>query len=275
MSLKTRRTNALLEPLAPLIDGRVADGVLTGAYQRYGVEAEPHAGYPIMYVGGSEPGYTPPDVEMFKVTLARAGGSMRWTCQSSPSSPLHQLAAGFTAGRLLRRFAPGEFKFEGVDTDREGAEAVWEKLLGRLAGPLGGSTVWSSADEEVQERLIAAGLFDELDALRWGGHPYLPKLEFIPSGRELTNRYVQSSAFTRGQDRVDGRLHSAGLPDYRSILEKQASDREASLPGRLSVDVEIGKARVPTPERFQELLVHLVRIAQINLEANPPTDAPG
>jgi len=35
----------------------------------------------------------------------------------------------------------------------------------------------------------------------------------------------------------------------------------------------MGKGRVPTPERFRELLDQAVRIVEINLRANPPTEA--
>ena len=101
----------------------------------------------------------------------------------------------------------------------------------------------------------------------------MPKAEFVPSGSEVVNRYLQSPAFARDEARVDEGLRSRGLPDYRSLLEEKMSGAEAAAPGRLTVEVEVGKPRVPTLGRFDELLAHLIRIAQINLEANPPTSA--
>ena len=48
-----------------------------------------------------------------------------------------------------------------------------EELVERLRMP-----VRANADPALQERLVTAGLFGELDALRCGGNPYLPRVEF-------------------------------------------------------------------------------------------------
>lgn len=36
----------------------------------------------------------------------------------------------------------------------------------------------------------------------------------------------------------------------------------------LLVEVEVGKAKIPTEGQFRQLLTHVVRIAQINAEVN-------
>jgi hypothetical protein len=172
----------------------------------------------------------------------------------------------FTAGRLLRGFASGEFKFERVDMLREGEERLAAKLTKAFGVPTD-----PTASEELQERLIAAGLFDELAALRWGAHPYLPKVEFRPPASELARAYMHSPAATRVEPQVSARLRAEGLPGYETLLEQRMAEMDASTPGTLALEVEVGKAKLPSPERFRELLDHAVAIARINVQANPPT----
>jgi hypothetical protein len=57
-------------------------------------------------------------------------------------------------------------------------------------------------------------------------------------------------------------LRAAGL-----FEELRAARQEH--PGKLAVQVEMGKAKAPTEERFRELLDRAVRIAEINAEVNP------
>lgn len=65
----------------------------------------------------------------------------------------------------------------------------------------------ANADPELQERPVAAGLFDELAALRLGPHPYLPKVQFIPGARELAEQvYMRSELFSRMQPAIEKRL---------------------------------------------------------------------
>jgi hypothetical protein len=169
----------------------------------------------------------------------------------------------FTAGQALKRFKPGEFKFEGADRLNDWGERMGEQLVRRL-----GMAVTANAGPALQQRLIAAGLFGELDELRWGGHPYLPKAQFIPGGRELAKQANMDALLARARPAVEERLRAAGVADYQSLVEAKMHEAEDSLAGRLTLEVEAGKARVPPPERFRGLLEHAARIAQINAAVN-------
>lgn len=262
MWLKAQKLNALLAPLSPVIGGQVSDGTLSGFYREYAVKVQPHSGYPIKYLSSAPYGSVPPqDVNMLRVTLAGVAGNQSWHCQSSASGALHDIASRFTAGQALERFTPGEFKFEGADPLSDCSERMAGKLVRRL-----GMAVTANADPALQQRLIAAGLFGELDELRWGGHPYLPKAQFIPDGRELAKQAGLDAMLARAQPAVEERLRAAGAADYRSLVE--AKMRETWLPGQLTLEVEAGKARVPPAERFRGLLEHAARIAQINAAVN-------
>jgi hypothetical protein len=261
--LRTRRTNALLAPLAEVVAGEVCDSAVRGTFQGYAVEGRARSGFPVMYSTGDGARH-PADVNSFRLTLSGVAGREVWRCQSSPSSVAHDLASRFTAGSLLGRFRPGEFKFGGVDTLREAGEKTGEKLARRLGVPLARPT-----DPALQDKLVAFGLFEELDALRWGPHPFLPIAAFIPSGRDFADAYTRSPAFARIEPGVSERLRAAGLPDFESVI-RERMDELAGAPGRLELEVETGKQRVPTSERFRELLDRAVRIAEINLRANPP-----
>jgi hypothetical protein len=260
--LKTRRINELL---ATLHGGEAAHGRLAGSYSGYGVEAQPRRGYPIQQAPPSQ-GSAPGQVDMFHLTLSGVAGRALWRCQSSPSSRMQDAVSRFTAGRLLRGFAPGEFKFERVDMLREGTERLAAKLTKALGVP-----TEPTAPRELQERLIAAGLFEELAALRWGAHPYLPKVEFMPPASEITRAYLESPAAARVEPQVSARLRAEGLPGYEALLEQQMAQADASSPGRLVLEVEVGRDKIPSPERFRELLGRAVAIARINATANPPT----
>jgi hypothetical protein len=176
---------------------------------------------------------------------------------------LHDLASRFTAGQALKRFKPGEFKFEGADPLNESGERMGENLVRAL-----GMAVTANADPALQQRLIAASLFGELDELRWGGHPYLPKAQFIPGGRELAKQANMDALLARAQSAVEERLRAASTADYRSLVEAKMREAEDRLPGRLTLGLAGGKARVQPAERFRGLLEHAVRIAQINAEVN-------
>jgi hypothetical protein len=207
------------------------------------------------------------DVDMLQVILSGAAGGVPWQCQSSASSVLQDAVSRLTSGRLLRSFPPGEFTFEGPEHSRHGSGRLAERLTAALGAPP------RAAPAELQERLIAAGLFDELQALRWGSQPFLPKAAFTPSGSEQAHLYRHSPAFTRIEQRMSERLRAAGVPDHESMLDQRAEQMGDSAPGCLMFEVEVGRARVPGPERFRELLEHAVRIADINRHANPPRGA--
>jgi hypothetical protein len=263
MWLKTRRVNSLLAPLARVVEGRISDGRLTGSFRGYPVEARPHSGYPITYRSATSGSVGPEPVNMLRLVLCGVRGRQFWNCQSAAGSYTHDLASRFTAGSLLTRFTPGEFKFEGVDTMKDSLERTGEKLVERLGMP-----IKANADPALQERLVSAGLFDELDALRWGGHPYLPKAGFSPGGRDMTELYMNLPVFARHQAAIEERLRAAGLPDLQTQMETQAREHEAKEPGRLQLDVEAGKAKVPDVRQFGELLEHAARIAEINASVN-------
>jgi hypothetical protein len=266
MGLRTRRTNALLAPLSSVVDGEASDGRIKGAFRGYAVDARPRRRYPIetgspALYGGTGPAL----VDTFQLILHGVRGRTRWTCQSSASSVLQGTASEFTAG-LLRAFRPGEFRFEGVDRLREGAEAVWSGMVKRLGVP-----VPPAADGELQQRLIAAGLFEELAALRWGAHPFLPKAEFTPPASEIARQFYTPEVLSRMGPAVEGKLRAAGYSDLESLMASRIAAADQETPGQLELDVEVGKEQAPTPERFRELLEHAVRIAELNLTANPPT----
>ena len=263
MWLKTRRLNARLAPLGAVIGGKASDGCLGGSFGGYAVKARPHAGYPIAYLAGnSSP--PPESVNMFQVTLEGVQGRRAWHCQSSAGGALHDVTSRFTSGRLLERFTRGEFRFEGVDHLHEATERMGEKLVKRLGMP-----ITANADPALQQRLVAAGLFDELDALRWGGHPYLPKALFIPSARHLADQAgMTARMLDRARPALEARLAAAGLPDFESLVEAKLREAEAQDPGRLVLDVEAGSAMVPSADRFRELSERAAHIAEINGDVN-------
>jgi hypothetical protein len=140
-----------------------------------------------------------------------------------------------------------------------------EKLVERLGMP-----IHANADPGLQKRLIDAGLFDELDALRLGSHPYLPKVQFLPSGRALSEMYMESPAFARGRPALEKRLRDAGFANYRALMEAKMDEIESETLGRLELDVEAGEGKVLSEPQFRDVLEHAVRIAQINAEVNQP-----
>jgi hypothetical protein len=255
---KKGRMNGLLRPLAPVVAGEATGGELQGSYEGYAVHALARRGFPIQTSGSAETNAPPVDVESFQLTLRGVEGRSPWHCQSSPGSLRHAIAAQVTAGRVLKAFRPGEFRFEGVDTRAEASAAAWTGLIKRLGIPAPDAT----ADPAVHQRLVDSGLFDELSALRWGGHPYLPRVEFAPPARELVGAWGESGSLDRAQP-------------LQAALQERMSELDAKGPGRLTLEVEVGKARVPSPERFRELLDAAVRIAKLNIQANPPTGTRG
>ncbi len=246
----------MLYPLAASIDGSVIDGRAKGSFHGYGVDASAHHGFPIMTGGGADIAPPPADVDTFRLTLSGVEGKSAWHCQSSPGGVMHAIAAQVTAGKTLRAFQPGDFKFEGVDIRSEAAATGWLSFINRLGIPVdtGGDA------EALHSRLIAAGLFDELVSLRWGGHPYLPKVSYTPPARVLLQAWLQSDNFTR----------STGLPDMRTAITQHIAEVDRGGSGRLTVEVEMGNALVPGLERFSDLLESAIRIAEINLRSNPP-----
>jgi hypothetical protein len=267
MWLQTRKKNALLAPLVEVVDGQTSDGRLKGVFAEYAVEAWPHSGFPIKYVSSASYGSVgPKPVNMLRVVLAGVAGRQSWHCQSSASSYLQDLTSRFTAGPVLKRFKPGQFKFEGVDTLNDGFERMGEKLTKRLGVPIA-----ANADPALQERLVEAGLFDVLEELRSGGHPYLPKAAFTPPASEIARQIYTPARLARLEAAAGDKLRDAGYADLQSLMTTRIKEADQETPGALELDVEMGKERVPTPEEFREVLDRAVRIAELNVKANPPT----
>jgi hypothetical protein len=103
----------------------------------------------------------------------------------------------------------------------------------------------------VQGRLRAAGLFDQLAALRWGPSPYWPKASFSPRAQAIGDGFLGAY-----QARLKEALGEHALDEHRQ-----------EYPGELSVQVELGKAKMPSEEQFRELLDRAVRIARLSAEA--------
>ena len=260
---KTRRMNALLAPLAAVVGGKVAGGELTGSYDGYAVVARPKREDPLGSLHASE-GPAPRGIDMFELTLAGVRGKAIWNCQSSPGSLAGDVLPRLTDGRFHGHLGAADFKFEGVT--RENAERMGARLAKAVGVPID-----VVADKELRERLIAGGLFAELAPLRWGPNAYMPKVRFKPPASEILEVYKHSPAFARVDAKASERLRAAGLGDYESVLDQQMADADTRNPGELVLEVEVGKAKVPSPKQFRQLLDHAVRIAQINAEANPPT----
>lgn len=265
MWLKTRRINPRLAPLAAVIGAELADGRVRGIYNGDAVEAWPMRHYPgsnLRHQAGTPP---PKDVNTFIVTLAGVPGNELWHCWSAPSSVV-------ATGPLLARLRSPEFTFERV-VGFEG-EASLSKKWGAFAKRLSGFDP-PVADTALQERLVADGLFEELSALRWGRHPYLPKVGFTPPASEIAERWLESGGLGAVAPTLDERLRAAGQPDLQSAIGAQLRKLGETQPGRLQVEVEVGRARIPSPEQFRELLERAVRIAQINASANSPAEPDG
>lgn len=198
------RSSALLQPLAAVVGGKVSDGRVTGTYEGFGVEAHRWKGFPthgsVAQASPVEPAGT---AHMLRLTLTGAAGGAVWRCRSSPSSLSQDLASRLTAGRLLESFRPGEFRFEDPNS-----EPVGGKIAGKLAELMMGTLV--STPEHVRQALIAAGLFEELSALRWGPEPYLPMAAFTSSGGEMAYARARSPGFAPFEARVTERLRAAG-----------------------------------------------------------------
>jgi hypothetical protein len=107
--------------------------------------------------------------------------------------------------------------------------------------------------------------------LRWGAHPYLPKAAFNPPASEVAQDVYTPELLARMGPAVEQKLRAAGYSDFQSLMASRFKEADKESPGRLELEVEMGKEQVPTPEQFRELLDRAVRIAELNTEANPAT----
>jgi hypothetical protein len=246
--LKQRGAEAVLAPLAPVIEGTVSDVRVRGKYEGFVVEAWPVRENPIPEMPAWQAGSsTPPGpvVNILVVKLGGVSGGHFWDCRSCPT-----LSTGFVPlfSRVFFRLVRTKFEFE---------HPKGEWLSKKLSVP--------PADEEVKERLRAAGLFEELTWLRWGRHPYLPKVTFNPR--------AQAAGLASLASRMKEGLRAEGRPELESAIDEGMRTSIDEHPAELSLQVEMGKAKAPTGDGFRELLDRAVRIAQINAEANPTVQA--
>ena len=256
--MRKGRAEALLAPLASSVAGTLSDGHLHGRFQGYGVEAWPDKHQPIPDPGGTGlSGSAPamgPDMEVFRVKLSGVWGEKFWECGSTPT--LASQAVPLNIGKFLYRFVRTEFGFS-LDKRRELAAGAWMGMFRRMGLP-----VPVQADEALQQRLIAAGLFDELARLRWGSHPYLPKASFNPHAQILGQADVEGF-----QQQMKEALRARGHGEYESAVDDHIRATTEQHPAEIALEVEIGRAKVPSAVRFRELLEVAVRIADINAEA--------
>jgi hypothetical protein len=245
--MRKSRSEAVLAPLAPVVEGTVSDGRLRGSYQGYAVEAWPMRQRPSPDVANVETGGTRssgPLVNVFDIKLAGVAGTHDWDCGSSPRGPYSLVPEVFTS--LVYRLIRTEFKFERP-------QGGW--LRNKLGVP--------AADPELQQRLRAAGLFEELSLLRWGTHPYLPRVSFNPHAQA-----IGPGPLADYESGLKEMLRAQGHPEYEAALDDELRAGRQQHRGELEVQVEAGKGRAPTQERFRELLGVAVRIAQINAEVD-------
>jgi hypothetical protein len=265
--MRKARAEALLAPLASTVEGTITDGRLRGIFDAYAVEAWPEKDQPIpdpygaySHTGGSSvrPG---PDVNVLRLKLAGVPGREFWECSSYPTLPSQLVPLNIT--RLAYRLVRTEFKFPEHALN-EAASGAWSGLIKRLGIPVP-TTV---ADEALQERLVAAGLFEELSRLRWGSHPYLPKASFNPHAQALGQAEWEALRLQMKEG-----LRARGYGEYELAIDEKVEAAGAQNPGEVALEVEVGRDKVPTGARFRELLDAAVRIAQINAEANTSTRA--
>jgi len=194
----------VLESLAQLVDGDVADGRLHGSCEGYGVEAwstneRPAPDVPAAQGGSRSAG---PRVNVFHLMLAGVPGRQFWDCRSTPS--LLGNAALVLPWWLAYRLITPQFAFERP-------KGGW--LAAKLGVP--------AADETIENRLREAGLFDELSSLRWGSNPFLPKATFNPHAQAI-------DATPRGQPgelAVQAELGKHKAPSeeqFRELLDRAA-----------------------------------------------------
>lgn len=238
-------TETALTRLSPLVDGAVGEGRLVGRYEGYEVEVQPARENPAPDVslsqGGSwQPG---PTVDVFRLELAGVAGRSPWDCRNEPTL-LANLALVLPA-RLVFPLIPTAFRFH---------RSPLEWFAKKVGVP--------AADAELQGRLKRAGLFDELTALRWGSNPYLPKATFNAGGQAIGEERL--AAYREG---LKDALRAQGRLGYDQAVDDELAGEVRRHPGVLSLEIE---SRVPSEERFQELLERALRIARINEQVNTP-----
>lgn len=198
----------LVEPTvenAPLISTPGSHKLhLRGGYQGFQIEAWPERSDPRPADTAGNESTLP--VNQFVVRCVGVNGALPWTCTRRRVS--------------LNPFDPPEIVFTPT-----------LDLNQFLSGPLAEAIGIPRPDPELEERLRAAGLIEEITQLGHGAHIWLPQVRFVPAM---------------------GFFGAIG-PANTSWLECR---------------VEVEHGVVPTVERFQQLLGCLLRLADINARGN-------
>jgi hypothetical protein len=191
--------------------------------------------------GTRQPG---PKVNVFHLKLIGVAGRQFWDCRSN-TTLLTSLAI-VLPWRLAYRLVRAEFRFEQPPT---------AGLMKKFGLP--------TNDPALVERLRDGGLLAELASLRSGSNPYLPKVSFNPRAQVIGEGIV---AAYESRLREAARAHAD--PALESALAGGFRAAEREHPGELAFQVEAGRTKVPSEERFRELLDGALRVARINAEAN-------
>jgi hypothetical protein len=152
---RTRRREATLARLAPLISGTVSskDQRLRGTYQGHVIEAwtSKHDPTPSSFSGDS----SPVEVTVFQLRVGGVPGHESWACRPQPR---------------LNPFASPEYRFD------------WSYGgIGPLAGLLGKVADLPEHDPGLEQRLREAGLLETIDGFGRGSSAFLPRAQYTPA----------------------------------------------------------------------------------------------
>jgi hypothetical protein len=152
---RTRRREAALARLAPLISGSVSskDKRLRGTYQGHEIEAwmSKHDPTPTSFSSDSSPA----EVPVFHLRVGGVPGREPWACRPQPR---------------LNPFASPEYRFD------------WSYGgIGPLAGLLGKVADLPEHDPGLEQRLREAGLLETLDGFGHGSSAFLPRVQCTPA----------------------------------------------------------------------------------------------
>jgi hypothetical protein len=155
---RTRRRDAALARLAPLISGAVSskDKRLRGSYGGHDVEAWVSKYDPTPTEISVE--YRPDEVIVFHLGIGGVSGRESWSCRRQPR---------------LNPFAPPEYTF---DWSYGGIGETFSGLLGKVVDV-------PEHDPELEQLLRGAGLIETIDGFGHGSSPYLPHVRYAPALR--------------------------------------------------------------------------------------------
>jgi hypothetical protein len=151
---RTRRQEADLARLAPLISGTVAakDKRLRGRYEGHEIEAWTSKFDP---TPSSLSNDSPREVTVFQLRVGGVPGREPWACHPEPR---------------LNPFAAPDYAFD------------WSYGgIGPLAGLLGKIADLPKHDPGLDQRFREAGLIEAVDSFGRGSSPYLPRVRYTPA----------------------------------------------------------------------------------------------